>query len=295
MIILRMSGGLGNQMFVYALYYALKNASKEVCIDDYTHYQKIGRVDNNLEAIFPLTYLKVNKKDYNRLTDSSMLLHRRVIRKLFGRKEKLYKEKDALTFDENIFAQTDCYCIGYWQSQYYFQSVCKELIQQFRFDFEHFPEKALRYKEMIENTVSVGIHIRHGDYLNPEFAPIYGGICTTAYYKSAISYIKKQVSDCTFYLFTDDADFGKEASEQGMVYVDCTDANHGYIDMALMSLCKHNIIANSSFSWWAAWLNRNPHKVVIAPNKWLNHKTGQDIYYGLVNVKIDENGEVTEE
>lgn len=295
MIMLQMSGGLGNQMFFYALYKALRQEGKDVCIEEFTHYGDIGRNDNCLEDIFTLHYHRGSREEYNRLTDSSMQLCKRLRRKLFGRKDKVYKEKDAIVFEPEIFAQNDCYAEGYWQSQHYFEKVKGELRKDFTFDWSHFPSKAQEYRKQMEQTVSVSLHIRRGDYLNEKFAPIYGGICTDTYYESAKTYIKEKYPNCVFYLFTNDAEWGRSQVSADVVFVDCTDPHNAYVDMALMSCCKHNIIANSSFSWWGAWLNPNPEKTVIAPAKWLNTSDGQDIYCGLCNVKIDAGGAVTQE
>ena len=295
MIMLQMSGGLGNQMFFYALYKALQREEKDVCIEDFTHYGDVGRNDNCLTDIFALTYEKGSRAEYNRLTDSSMRLWRRICRKLFGRKGKLYKEKEAIVFEPEIFAQTDCYAEGYWQSARYFEKVQDELRKDFTFDWDKFPEKAKEYKTQMEQTNSVSLHVRRGDYLNDKFAPIYGGICTDAYYEGAKAYVQEKYPDCVFYLFTNDPEWGRSQVGDNLVFVDCTDADNAYVDMALMGCCKHNIIANSSFSWWGAWLNPNLGKTVIAPAKWLNTSGGQDIYYGLCNVKVDAEGRVTEE
>ncbi|MBQ9135757.1 MAG: alpha-1,2-fucosyltransferase [Lachnospiraceae bacterium] len=287
---IQMSGGLGNQMFFYALYEALRHEGKSACIEEFTHYGDIGRRDNCLEDIFSLHYEKADREEYKRLTDSSMQPWKRLQRKLFGRKGKVYKEKDAIIFEPQIFAQDDCYAEGYWQSLRYFEKVQDELRKDFVFGWEKFPEKAKEYRKQMEQTTSVSLHIRRGDYLNEKFAPIYGGICTEAYYESAKAYIKEKYPDCVFYLFTNDAEWGRRQVSGDVVFVECTDSDNAYVDMALMGCCKHNIIANSSFSWWGAWLNPNPDKIVLAPAKWLNTSEGQDIYYGLCDVKMDANG-----
>ncbi|MBQ7782249.1 MAG: alpha-1,2-fucosyltransferase [Lachnospiraceae bacterium] len=295
MIMLQMSGGLGNQMFFYALYKELQKEGKDVCIEDFTHYEDIGRKDKCLEEIFELTYEKADRKVYERITDSSMQPWKRLRRKLLGRKGKVYKEKDAITFEPEIFVQTDCYAEGYWQSQRYFEKVQDELRKDFDFDWEKFPAKAKEYRKQMEQTTSVSLHIRRGDYLNDKFAPIYGGICTDAYYEGAKAYLQKKYPDCVFYLFTNDPEWGRSQEGDNVVFVDCTGPDNAYVDMALMSCCKHHIIANSSFSWWGAWLNISKDKTVIAPAKWLNTSEGQDIYSGLCNVKVDATGVVTEE
>lgn len=289
MIMLQMCGGLGNQMFQYALYRMLKEQGKEVCIDDTTLYQKIGRYDNRLEEIFPLTYRHAEKKEYDRLTDSSMLPWQRVRRKLLGRKGKLYKERDAIIFEEEIFKEEDCYAIGYWQSERYFKSVDDKLRQDFSFDFSRFSDRTNRYKKQIQNSFAVSLHVRRGDYLEEKFAPIYGNICTDAYYQSALSYFRTKDENTVFYLFTNDTEWGREFAGNEMILVEGTSAEE---DMALMSLCKGHILANSSFSWWGAWLDPDLNKEVVMPAKWLNISDGQDIYYGLVNVKINSDGKI---
>lgn len=294
MLMLQMTGGMGNQMFVYALYKELENLGKEVCIEDFTHYEDIDRKDNLLEEIFPLTYKKGERVAYNRLTDSSLLLWQRVRRKLFGRGGKVYREKDAITFEKEIFDREDAYCIGYWQSFRYFESVEVQLRKDFSFKWSGFSQKAQAYREQIENTCSVSVHIRRGDYLNEKFAAIFGGICTEAYYRSAMDYFREHFQDCRFFLFTNDIEWGRTYAEGNMTLVDCSDTDGAYVDMALMSLCRHNIIANSSFSWWGAWLNENPQKKVAAPKQWLNTSKGQDIFYKLCNVRIDEKGQLAE-
>lgn len=287
---LQMTGGMGNQMFVYALYKALEKLGKQVCMEDFTHYEDIGRKDNLLEEIFPLTYRKGERAAYNRLTDSSLLPWQRVRRRLFGRGGRVYQEKDAIIFEEEIFDREDAYCIGYWQSFRYFESVEEQLRKDFSFDRTIFSPKAQAYREQIENTCSVSIHIRRGDYLNEKFAAIYGGICTEAYYRSAMDYFRASYPNCRFFLFTDDAEWGRLYAKENMTLVDCGGSDGAHVDMALMSLCRHNIMANSSFSWWGAWLNGNPQKKVAAPARWLNTSEGQDIFYKLCNVRIDKDG-----
>lgn len=295
MLMLQMTGGMGNQMFVYALYRALENLGKQVCIEDFTHYKDIGRKDNLLEKIFDLTYRKGEREEYNRLTDSSLLLWKRVRRKLFGRNGRVYQEKEAIIFEKEIFDKEDAYCIGYWQSERYFESVEAQLRRDFSFRWTDFLPKVQAYRKQMEGACSVSVHIRRGDYLNEKFAAIYGGICTDAYYRGAEEYLQKKYGDCVFYLFTNDIEWGKEAAGENRVFVDCAGPDNAYVDMALMSCCKHHIIANSSFSWWGAWLNPNPDKTVIAPARWLNTSNGEDIYYGLCTVRMDEEGRVVRE
>lgn len=292
MLMIQMTGGMGNQMFYYALYKALQAEGKDVCMEDFTHYAEIGRTDNRLESIFPLTYKRATKKEYDRLTDSSMLPWKRVRRKLLGRKGKVYKEKDAFTFEEALFSLEDAYCVGYWQSERYFEKVKALLYKDFSFDWNSFPAKALEYRKRMQDTMAVSVHVRRGDYLNEKFKGLYGGICTEAYYEGAMAYMRKTLEKCTFFLFTNDRKWGEAQTKADVVYVDCAEADTAYLDMALMSCCKHHILANSSFSYWGAWLNQSPDRIVVTPSIWLNGSKGQDIYAGLDAVKIDAKGNV---
>lgn len=289
MLIIQMSGGLGNQMFYYAFYSALKQCGKDVFIDDFTHYDDIDRHDNCIQDIFSIQYKSANREDYIRITNSEMSIISRLKRKVFGRKDKSYFEKDALTYESEVFQLEDAYLIGYWQSDKYFSGIAEQLRKEYVFNWSVFPCKAIAYKEQIENTESISIHVRKGDYRNEKFAPIYGGICTDEYYQSAMAYMRKKYPGCCFYLFTDDKEWGKSVQKEDIILVDCTDSTNAYVDMALMGCCKHNIIANSSFSWWGAWLNTNPEKTIIAPGRWINGNNGSDIYPKDC-IKIDETG-----
>ena len=139
----------------------------------------------------------------------------------------------------------------------------------------------------------VSLHIRRGDYLNPEVQAIYGGICTDEYYEAAVKYMKEGHPGCRFYVFSNDPEWVKENLKiENMTVVEGSDEEHGYRDMYLMSLCKHNILANSSFSWWGAWLNKNTEKEVIGPTIWI-HKDGFDQIYEGFNVKrISPKGDI---
>ena len=130
----------------------------------------------------------------------------------------------------------------------------------------------------VSNSESVAVHIRRGDYLTGDNLDNYGNICTKDYYNSAIDYIRNHVSNPFFYVFSDEIEWVQENFDFGNVrLVNWNSGNNSFLDMQLMSLCKHQIIANSTFSWWAAWLNQNPDKLVIMPAKWMNHIENPDI------------------
>jgi hypothetical protein len=125
------------------------------------------------------------------------------------------------------------------------------------------------------------VHIRRGDYLTPENQALFGGICTEEYYHSAIECMRRKHPGCRFYLFTNDKEWAGGGSDmmQDITLVELPEGEaKDYAAFALMSKCKHNILANSSFSWWASYLNKNPEKTVFVPGKWLNGWDCRDIY-----------------
>ena len=125
---------------------------------------------------------------------------------------------------------------------------------------------------------SISIHIRRGDYLHPKFNHLYGNICTIEYYKEAITILQQKYANLHFYIFSDDISWVKENLPiVPSTYIDWNKKEDSWQDMYLMSQCKHNIIANSSFSWWGAWLNNNPNKTVICPSRFMNLNQQSDI------------------
>ena len=123
---------------------------------------------------------------------------------------------------------------------------------------------------MIQRSASVSLHIRRGDYVHSAARDLFGGVCDIGYYNSALALLKSKIPDVSVYVFSDEIEWAKaNLSHANTVFLEqCAD----YEEMFLMSRCEHNIIANSSFSWWGAWLNTNAEKIVIAPRRW--HKTG---------------------
>ena len=133
--------------------------------------------------------------------------------------------------------------------------------------------------EKINSCKSVSIHVRRGDYLNNHWEKILGVIKGTTYYLNALDYINKQVKNPHYFIFSDDILWAKENLKlPNCTYLDQNKGRKSYIDMYLMTLCKHNIIANSTFSWWGAWLNKNEDKIVIIPARWINGDSCEGIF-----------------
>lgn len=159
--------------------------------------------------------------------------------------------------------------MGTWQSEKFFIDAKKMVRQVFVFNESLLSGETLELKNRILAENSVSIHIRRGDYLNNQYNNGFAGVCTEEYYSKAIDLITKKVDQSVYYVFTDDKDWVSEHFKiENAIYVNINSGEDSWQDMYLMSRCKHNIIANSSFSWWGAWLNANPDKIVIAPKLW---------------------------
>lgn len=302
MNIIRMTGGLGNQMFQYALYLRLKAQGKEVKLDDQTEYEGEGTRPVLLWA-FGIDYPRADREEINELTDGFMRFSHRVRRKLFGRRSKEYHEKGC-NFDEQILIKEPAYLTGYFQSEKYFDEVKEQVRETFQFSdriwssiSKDLAQKIQEYQKKIENgeETSVSVHIRRGDYLDNQKA--YGGICTDEYYQKAISLTEERFPCTVFYIFCNEVGWAKNwvsrlYGESGrFIVIEGTTEDTGYLDLFLMSKCKAHIIANSSFSWWGAWLDPDQEKVVIAPSKWVNNQDMRDIYTKEM-VRVSPDGEV---
>lgn len=306
MIIIRMSGGLGNQMFQYALYLKLVSLGREVCFDDTTEYTTVtddGRVRERrpkMLGVFGINVPKVRQEDLIRMTDSDLRLSSRVRRKITGRKSKLLHDQD-FHFDPEFLRVEDGYFAGCFQSPLYFAGVEEKVRRAFTFpeNILDGQERAQAVRQQIlepsgEGTCrapyaacdSASIHLRFGDYLDNQ--KLYGGICTDAYYDAAVRYLTERCRGIRFFVFSNDETRAREwisrrENPDAFRYASVADEDHGYIDLYLMSLCRHHIIANSSFSWWGAYVARqasapDDSAITIAPALWVNTEDGTGLY-----------------
>ncbi len=312
MIIVQLSGGLGNQMFQYALYLALGAEGREVRIDETTEYGEHERLRHpelreDFGAQLP-SYRVATQEEIVALTDSYMDFLSRVRRKLTGRRTKLYAERKPYVFDPAVLGLTEAYLTGCWQSERYFADVRQEVRQAFSMDGVRLTGRRREYERMILaaedadvrlycgedgprqgasaegalRPVPVSVHIRRGDYLNRQ--DIYGGICTEEYYRRAMAQmeeaLRRRGERPQYFVFTNDPDWAEEHfAGSGAVVVrgEGKPDGSGIEDMKLMSLCRHHIIANSSFSWWGSWLSREEGRLVMAPPRFINTSDGTDM------------------
>ncbi len=281
MIIIQLKGGLGNQMFQYALYKELQARGKEVKIDDVS-----GFVDDKLRIPvlqrFGIEYDKATRAEVVKITDSKMDIFSRIRRKLTGRKTFRIDEESG-KFNPDILELDTAYLVGYWQSDKYFRDA--RVISQLHQDFQKRPQEIMADSaswatlQQVECCESVSLHIRRTDYIDAEHNHIHN-LCTEKYYKGAIDKIRAKYPCAVFFIFTDDKEWCKSHFRGPNFFVVELDEkeNTDIAELLLMSACKHHICANSSFSWWAAWLNDTPDKMVIVPEKWINNRDMDDIY-----------------
>jgi hypothetical protein len=182
-------------------------------------------------------------------------------------------EKQTVFRPEILNLTGDVFLSGYWQTEKYFSSIRNLLLQEFSFKSAPDDENK-KVIDLILAENSVSVHIRRGDYISNPTTHRYHNCCDESYYQRAMAEVCKQVSQPHFFVISDEPEWAQEnfKAPGEMSIIDLNHGERSYEDMRLMSLCKHNVIANSSFSWWGAWLNQNPEKIVIAPKHWFNFK-----------------------
>lgn len=271
-------GRLGNQMFQYALAKRVETMGKDVAIDSsMLCYDQ----NHNELGIFPAIDIRVEEataQDVDKLGDCKKSLLCKAKRRIIGYK-KTHVREQGYAYHPEIVDYDNVYLDGYWQTEKYFADI-KEKIRKL-YTFPAICDKQNeQMAQRIQNSNSVSIHIRRGDYLSAKNAPMHGNICTKAYYDNAILYVSQQIDHPQFFIFTDDAQWARSeyGNRPSYTIVDFNHESQSFRDMQLMSLCKHNILANSSFSWWGAWLNENKDKLVVAPPKWFNLADTPDIW-----------------
>ncbi len=270
MIIVRLIGGLGNQMFQYACGRSLSQKNNAELKLDVTGFDSYKLHRYSLDA-FNIKKEVASEKEIERFKNYKIRSGRRwfLYNKLIADGSKYFQEK-GFDFDPDVLElQGDAYLDGYWQSAKYFKEIGSTIRSDFSFVLPQ-GEKDKEISALINACTAVSIHIRRADYVTNTTTNKTHGTCSIEYYNQAIELLAEKVSSPCFFVFSDDHEWVKQnlKSTYPMVYVEHNGADTNYQDLRLMTSCKHNIIANSSFSWWGAWLNANPNKIVIAPKKW---------------------------
>ncbi len=274
MYIVKINGGLGNQMFQYAFAYTLSKKNKSNVKLDTEIFETYHLRKYEL-YLFNISLDLIPKNEFEQLKYKHKNIFNKILQKI-KKKENffsyLYYREAIFNFDKNIFKlQGDIYFDGYWQSEKYFNEYRDELLQHFTFKNKLSNQSKNYYQEILANE-SVSLHIRRGDYVSNLKTNSVHGLCSLEYYQFAISLLENKTIKPTFFIFSDDLIWAKENINfiDNLIFIELDKDTPDHEEMYLMSQCKHNIIANSSFSWWGAWLNQNKNKIVIAPKKWFN-------------------------
>lgn len=279
MIVIKVHGGLGNQMFQYALYLSMKKKGIDAYLDTDTFFSRNTRefLAYHLD-IFDVHFDEMPKGLFPTfIRDENNIMHKIIRRLPFF--PGYYGEKETSKFDPNVFSlRGNKYLEGYWQSSKYFDDCLDELKSVYSYKGE-FSDSNIAYRDEMLKTESVSIHIRRGDYLK---YPAYKNICSEDYYMNAVDYIKERVESPVFFVFTNDVEWAKQLfkdKNEKVVFVTGNDGPHSYMDMILMTYCRHHIMANSSFSWWGSILTHDSTGITIAPQKWINTSPTPDIWH----------------
>jgi hypothetical protein len=272
LVIVKLIGGLGNQLFQYALGRALsiKNDAPlklDISVFDTYKIRQYGLHHFNIVEHMA----SVGDIDRFRRAGSNRLMN-------FASRLGVLPEslrfttiaEGGFSFDPRVLqARGNVYLDGYWQSEKYFKEIENVIREEFTVKDEADPVNDEIVRRIMD-TDSVCLHVRRGDYAsNPEINKIYG-LCGPEYYYAAIGELTRALAAPHFFIFSDDPQWARENLEidYPVTFVSHNGESRDYEDLRLMSLCKHYVIANSSFSWWGAWLGSHPAKMVFAPKGW---------------------------
>lgn len=274
MKIVKIIGGLGNQMFQYALLVALRETFREEILMDVSTFDSY-KLHNGfeLERIFNITARRATGNEICQLTRFTCNYRlSRIYRILLPIKPTEKVEHRDCRFDDTILVDNrSLYYDGIWQNYLYFDRFKDKIKQEFSYRIP-LDERNIEDEKSFQEDLTVSLHIRRGDYLKHKN---YRGLCGIDYYTAAVEYVKKKYGpDVKFAVFSNDMAWCEEhilpLLDGRYIQVHWNTGMDSYKDLRLMSACRVNIIANSSFSWWAAYLNEHPDKEVIAPRIWTN-------------------------
>ncbi|MEI6296923.1 MAG: alpha-1,2-fucosyltransferase [bacterium] len=286
-IISRISGGLGNQMFQYAIGRNLAIKNKIELVLDTSFFQNNKTTDTRRDftlGYFNCNFRKINNNDERNIELPNMCdlsLFGKIKRKIFRLKEnlkplnkKIFITEPSFVFHPEILEiKNGCYLSGVWQTEKYFKDIENIIRKEFTLKDKPTP-KTEEWIKKIEKSNSVSLHIRRGDYVSNTKTNQFHGICDVGYYLRAVKIISEKIKNPEFFIFSDDIEWAKNNLKINFPTYFVSDKNiPDYEELIIMSRCRHNIIANSSFSWWGAWLNENKNKIVIAPQQWFNSTT----------------------
>lgn len=263
MIITRLFGGAGNQLFQYAAGRALADhLGCELALD--SRYVGGGHARRDCFEHFSAARFTRDVALPPAKSDGAL---RYGLWRAFGRNPRFHRES-GLGFESVFFdLNPGTYLHGYWQSERYFAPISGQLRDDLVLTTPLDPANADMAARIASTKMPVSVHMRRGDYLATESY----AACPPAYYRQAIERLESDLGQSpSCFIFSNDPDWARDNLDLGQdqIVVDINDEQGGHFDLALMSRCAHHVIANSTFSWWGAWLNPSPTKRVIAPQNW---------------------------
>lgn len=287
MITIKLQGGLGNQLFQYATALALAHQHDTSVAFDLSFFQNLKHNTAVTPRVFELGafgLIPVQPPLADRLAYGLIKIPlNRTVQQLVRHWYSVtdYREQ-SFRYDPAIMNSTSqhTHLSGYFQSELYFK--CIERVVRSKLNFK---EKAKdKVAATIRATNSVSLHIRRGDYANNPTTHNYHGLCSLDYYERAAAYLAQRIGDSHFFVFSDDLAWARKhlVLPWPVTFVENCMVTEAYKDMQLMSLCRHHIVANSSFSWWGAWLNTSQNKIVVCPKRWFTNETAQNQTVDLI-------------
>lgn len=289
--VVKLWGGLGNQMFQYAFGQSLAKQSDGKVAYDTSWFEEMRSLDwkHTVErryglSVFNASVCFATSVQIAECCREGLVRYSRLpgeIRKWFKIPKYKVSSGKILESRENVYDETLLeaksfgYYEGYYQTEKYFKMIRSQLLEAFSLADPLNQENQLMLKQIREHN-AISLHVRRGDYV--QLADIYG-VCSSAYYKNAVEYMLSHVQNPHFFIFSDDTEWVRDHLKLDIdcTIVDINDEKTAHWDLELMKNCQHHIIANSSFSWWGAWLNVNPEKIVLTPQRWFADGRATDV------------------
>jgi len=281
MVIINLKGGLGNQLFEYASALAIATARNQKLAFDVQSFMSDSYGRQYAFEPFKINYRLYAQEDINSFL--KLTLQERILNYLKPRESKRYYSLRDQEFDPSILNATvkNQYLNGYFANPSYFEDIRPELLQQVSLK-ENLQTNAFKNKvKWIKQNKFISVHIRRADYISDKGANQLFETLRRDYYDRCIAHFEADAS-CSkkFLFFSDDIEWVKSEFQDldHCYFIEEPELYKDYYDLMLMASCEHNIIANSTFSWWGAWLNTNPEKTVLAPQKWYRNEHYQKNY-----------------
>jgi len=277
MIIVTLTGGLGNQLFQYAV-------AKKLALKIGTTLKLFkNNISNETGRSYKLSYYNINEvfateqEVENLIGDyySSSLrakLYKKIDQYRPKHKRKYFQEEEYYVYEPELMKINSTVLLeGFWQNYRYFENLPLQIYNAVNLKDEYKDSFLNFLNDIEEDDCSVSIHIRRADYVSDPYNYSFFGVIPLEYYNRAIDYIKNKIKAANFYIFSDDLNWAREnlKIDAPITFVEINGGTKDFAELEAMSKCRHNIIANSSFSWWGAFLNKNPDRIVIVPKQWV--------------------------